>query len=271
MWELKNEDCIAGMASLTSVDVIIDDPQYSEHVHKCSRRGNTGYKGDTSRSAISSNRDLGFDFLTPEHQDACSREYARLAKRWVMVFSDTESSHLWREALERHGLEYVRTLFWHKLGCTPQFTGDRPAVAMEAITLCKPPGEDEDESELEAITLCHRPGRKRWNGGGKHGYYPFPIVLNRGGSNPRLHTTQKPIGLIAALIEDFTEEGELVLDAHAGSGTTALAAVEAGRRFVGFELDPARHRVAIDRLVGAERQVKIPNLSAKMKQEGFQL
>ena len=46
---------------------------------------------------------------------------------------------------------------------------------------------------------------------------------------PRLHTTQKPVDLMRALISDFTNPGELVLDSHAGSGTTGAACIELGR------------------------------------------
>ena len=59
--------------------------------------------------------------------EAIATQYGRLTKRWALVFSDTESAHLWREAMERAGLQYVRTCFWHKLAGAPQFTGDRPA------------------------------------------------------------------------------------------------------------------------------------------------
>jgi hypothetical protein len=79
--------------------------------------------------------------------------FARLARRWVLVFSDFESAHLWRHDLEGAGLEYVRTGIWHKGNGAPQFTGDRPAV----------PGE--------AIVICHTHGRKRWNGGGHQAWW----------------------------------------------------------------------------------------------------
>ena len=57
-WELRLGDCIEGMRAMPdkSVDVIISDPPYSEHVHKRGRRGATGYDGDGGKSAISRNR-----------------------------------------------------------------------------------------------------------------------------------------------------------------------------------------------------------------------
>lgn len=241
-WQLHLGDCIEGMRALPdkSVDHVLADPEYSERVHTCSRRGDTGYDGDTGRAAISRNRELGFAHLTDENRLAYAEQYARLALRWVLVFSDTEGAHLWRTDLERFGLQYIRTCFWHKIGGTPQFTGDRPAIA------------------LEAITVCHRPGRKKWNGGGKQGLYPFPIVLNRGGQDPRMHPTQKPLALMRALVQDFTDPGDLVLDSHTGSGTTGAACIELGRRFIGFERDPKHHAVALKRLESVQRQERLP-------------
>ena len=50
-----------------------------------------------------------------------------------------------------------------------------------------------------------------------------------------LHPTQKPVGLFAYLIRTYTNEGDLVLDPCAGSGTTAMAAIETRRRYICIE------------------------------------
>ena len=49
------------------------------------------------------------------------------------------------------------------------------------------------------------------------------------------HSAQKPIELLEYLIKTYTDEGELVLDACMGSGATAVACVNTGRHFIGFE------------------------------------
>lgn len=51
----------------------------------------------------------------------------------------------------------------------------------------------------------------------------------------RLHPTQKPVSALKPLIVAFSRPGDLVLDPFLGSGTTAVAAVELGRRYVGIE------------------------------------
>jgi DNA modification methylase len=204
-------------------DHLITDPPYSAHVHSKSMRGANGWKGEISETRV-----LGFEPLSPELLAWCGVWFGVNVERWVLVFSDTESAHLWREAIPA---DYVRTLFWRKTGGAPQFTGDRPAVA------------------CEAITACHRPGRKRWNGGGKHGFYDVPIVLDHGPNcEARVHTTQKPEALMSQLVADFTDAGELILDPFMGSGTTLVAAKRLGRRAIGIEKDERYCEIAANRL-----------------------
>jgi site-specific DNA-methyltransferase (adenine-specific) len=50
---------------------------------------------------------------------------------------------------------------------------------------------------------------------------------------------QKPLALMDVLVRLFSEPGELILDPFAGSGTTGVAALRLGRRFVGWEMNPA--------------------------------
>lgn len=54
---------------------------------------------------------------------------------------------------------------------------------------------------------------------------------------PKLHPTQKPIGLLKRLIELFTDENEVVIDPCAGSGSSLVASIELNRKAFGFEID----------------------------------
>lgn len=54
---------------------------------------------------------------------------------------------------------------------------------------------------------------------------------------PKIHPTQKPIPLLKKLIGIFTDEGDVVIDPVAGSGTTLKAAAEMNRHAYGFEVD----------------------------------
>lgn len=61
---------------------------------------------------------------------------------------------------------------------------------------------------------------------------------------PKIHPTQKPVKLLEKLICIFTDEGEVVIDPVAGSGSTLLAAMNTGRRAYGFEIKKNFHAEA---------------------------
>lgn len=73
-------------------------------------------------------------------------------------------------------------------------------------------------------------------------------------SEPRQHPTQKPIELMAWLIEKYTDSGAVVLDAYMGSGTTGVAAVRLGRSFIGIEIEPKYYAIARRRILDALAQ-----------------
>jgi 16S rRNA G966 N2-methylase RsmD len=71
----------------------------------------------------------------------------------------------------------------------------------------------------------------------------------------RYHPTQKPVAVMEWLITEFTDPGDTVLDPFMGSGTTAVAAIQNDRDYVGFELDADNYRDVIERRIGeAKRQ-----------------
>ena len=71
----------------------------------------------------------------------------------------------------------------------------------------------------------------------------------------RYHPTQKPSELVQMLIEQWTEPGDIVFDPFLGSGTTAIAAVNTGRHYIGFELNPGYFDIACKRLDEAEGNI----------------
>lgn len=62
------------------------------------------------------------------------------------------------------------------------------------------------------------------------------------------HPTQKPILLLEDLIKTFSNEGDTVVDLTIGSGSTAIAAINTNRNFIGFELDEAYFGLADERI-----------------------
>lgn len=66
-----------------------------------------------------------------------------------------------------------------------------------------------------------------------------------------VHPNQKPTDLLEYLIKTYTNEGELVLDATMGSGSTGVAAINTGRRFIGFETEEKFFATATKRIEDA--------------------
>lgn len=78
---------------------------------------------------------------------------------------------------------------------------------------------------------------------------PIGDVLAWGYTGNRHHPTEKPISVLKPLIEAFTAPDDIVLDRFAGSGTTAVAARELGRRYIAIELDAGYAYTARERLL----------------------
>lgn len=76
---------------------------------------------------------------------------------------------------------------------------------------------------------------------------PFTVVS----PNEVAHPTQKPVALMEYLIRTYTNAGETVLDNTMGSGTTGVACVRTGRRFIGIERDEKYFEIAKNRIHGA--------------------
>ena len=74
------------------------------------------------------------------------------------------------------------------------------------------------------------------------GAYEAPTVKGSGIAGA------KPLGLMRAIVRDYTRPGDLVVDPFCGSGTTALACAMEGRRCITSEVDPRTYDLAVKRL-----------------------
>ena len=80
------------------------------------------------------------------------------------------------------------------------------------------------------------------------------IEISNANQKGKNHPTQKPVELCEYLIKTYTNEGETVLDNCMGSGTTAVAALNTGRKFIGIEKEPKYCEIARKRLEQAQSQ-----------------
>lgn len=105
-------------------------------------------------------------------------------------------------------------------------------------------------SETKGTTSITNEGRKNVDGIG----YPrriikdIPVHNNLSSDKNGLHPTQKPVALFEYLIKTYTNEGDLVLDNVAGSGTTGVACQNTGRNYILIEQDTDYVKIINERL-----------------------
>ena len=83
----------------------------------------------------------------------------------------------------------------------------------------------------------------------KEGNFPRSVIKVSRVTHKQVHPTQKPVALMEYLIKTYTNEGETVLDFTMGSGSTGVACVNTGRKFIGIELDPTYYGIACERVL----------------------
>lgn len=228
-WTLHFGDCldpVTGLASLAdkSVDVCLTDPPYEAEAHTLQRR----VKRDAGTSVEV--EALNFDPITAGQRTACAVEVARSARHRAVVFCQAEAIAAWRDEFNEAGMPYRRSIPWNKPDAMPSLHGRWPGQSYEAIVLAQHPSSPP--------CPC---------GGGARSYR-----VNKSTSNGSPHPTTKPLPLMLQIVEDFTDPGDLVLDPFAGSGTTGVACLRLGRRFIGWERDPNYFEIACRRLRGDE-------------------
>lgn len=231
-------DPVSGLARLPdkSVDHVITDPPYEVEAHTKARRAATGSDHDTARGGAVAEYEIDFGPISEEDRRRAAAEMVRVSRGWVLAFCQVEAVGAWRGALVASGASWRRAMAWVKPDGAPQFTGDRPAQGFECIA-----------------AAWAGVGRSRWNGGGQRGVYVFGV--NDFGRISRPHPTSKPLSLMEALVRDFTDAGETILDPFAGSGTTGVACKRLGRSFIGWERDPKYHAIAVKRIENAREQL----------------
>jgi site-specific DNA-methyltransferase (adenine-specific) len=222
-YSLYQGDALQIVPLLSGYDHCITDPPYEAEAHTRTRRTRAVLEGRAPSA------DIAFAPITEPQR----RFLTRLRCQWLLVFCQAEAVGQYEALL---GTKYKRGVVWWKRDGAPQFTGDRPAMGYESI-----------------ICAWCQAGRSDWNAGGKRGVYEH---LVRDGE-PRLHPTQKPLGLMKDLLRDFTQHHDVVLDPFMGSATTGVACLELGRRFVGIELDPGAFQIACQRLAQASAQGRL--------------
>jgi len=126
----------------------------------------------------------------------------------------------------------------------PQFTQGKPYIKRNSEYECH---SENYHSIIKGIDVENSDG-KRYPRDILKFNYPYSQAIKN------FHPTQKPVELLEYLIKTYTNEGELVLDATIGSGSTAVAAINTNRQFIGFETDEKYFEIAQKRIAAAREK-----------------
>lgn len=236
-WMIIVGDCIAHLQQMEtrSVDAIITDPPY------CSGGSTEATRLQAKSQGIASDRSRRDDFkwfagdnMTTAGFVWLMRQVAFEAERLLvpggslLVFCDWRMWANLVPALESGGLRLQNMIVWDK-GSPGMGTGFRPTHELIA-------------------NLTNGPGRYH----SKHG--SNVLRFGRVPGAAKEHPTQKPVDLMQALVRVASPKGGLVVDPFCGSGTTGVACMREGRRFIGIERDPEYAAIARRRIASTHEQ-----------------
>jgi len=205
-------DLLPDICAKPETRVVVTDPPYSSGGFQEAGKS-VGSIGTTAGASIES------DTMSSEGYVHMMRRVIRIANAHaVYIFTDWRMWGFTREAVELGGHRVRSMLVWAKPGGG---MGARWTPQHELI--------------LWGARVKSRSGK------GASGN-----VLSFGRSGNNQHPTEKPVDLMSKIIA--TAEPGTVVDPFMGSGTTGVAAIRQGRRFIGIELDPAHFKTAVERI-----------------------
>lgn len=204
---------------------LISDPPYEQRSHDAT--------GSIRRADGRANPEaIPFEGIDLMRDDLLIRAHMKCSG-WLLCFCTTEGVAAWRDAIEANKLRYKTPLIWVKPNAQPKFNGQGPSHGHECI-----------------VSAWCGLGYSRWNGGGRRG--TLTHMINQDGSV--IHPTQKPLSLMMELVSLFSNPGEIICDPFMGSGTTGVACIKLGRRFIGIERDEKYFSIARERIAQALSQ-----------------
>lgn len=198
-----------------------------------------------------------------EAEDA-KREAKDAAREQRAIREAVEEAKTFREYLEAEGISYTTLLHLIKANIIPGWTGEGTIKNF---------GDDNISPGPEYFEQLFRVSRNQIIWGGNYYLLPpsrgfliwrkttvaenfsmamceyawmsfdsnskiFEAAPQGTKKDPRIHPTQKPVALYAWIFQHYAKPGDRILDTHLGSGSSRIAAWDAGLDFTGYEIDP---------------------------------
>ena len=194
--------------------------------------------------------DTDKDFRPAEFMHFCSKMLKKEPKAkgqapCMIVFCAFDQQMYLIELAKKYGLNNYINLVFRK-----NFSAQVLKANMKIVGNC------------EYGLIFYREKLPKFNNNGKMIFNCFDWEKD-GKDVPKYHPTQKPLKLLKKLIEIFTDEGDVVIDPCAGSGSTLVAAIETGRKDYGFEIKKDFFKDANEWVELRRKQVK------EIKEKGY--
>lgn len=208
-----------------SVDLLLTDPPYNLHAYS---RGNIHFK---SRKDL--NNDVAMWDASGFEPIAWRDEFIRVLKPSgnIFVFSCYNALGKWHEHFDPF-FDTFHVMVWHKTNPPPKIYKTSFLNSCEWI-----------------VTLWNK--GHTWNFQTQkemHNFIESPLCMGKERWREPFHPTQKPLAVLRHIVTIASNPNDVVFDPFMGVGSTGVAALEAERRFIGFEIDPHYFEAADDRL-----------------------
>lgn len=193
-------------------------------------------KNGESKLAGKSFFDTDNDFKINNFFDFCTRYLNKEPKEKgkapaMIIFCAFEQMQMVIEEGKKHGLNNSYPLIFIK-----NFSAQVLKANMKIVNAC------------EYAVVLYREKLPKFNNNGKMIFNWFPWEVEK--DKNKIHPTQKPIPVLKRLIEIFTDEGDVVIDPVAGSGSTLIACKQLNRSAYGFEIKKDFYKKAVEWLNG---------------------
>lgn len=227
-----NDDCFNYLSKIesNSIDLILVDPPYL--ISKES--GFKNYSDNTTDEIRKKFGNISIDFGDWDKQeldwDLLFNEYYRILKKGgtLIFFFDIWKSSMIKEVAEKNKFKQLRICQWQK---------SNPVPINSKLNYLS--------NAIEYFFSFVKGGKPTFNSEYDNGIYKYPICH---GNERYDHPTQKPLELMKDLIRKHSNEGDLVLDTFAGTGTTGHAALLLNRKFILIEQNVEYYQIIQDRL-----------------------
>ncbi|MBQ0058301.1 MAG: DNA adenine methylase [Bacteroidales bacterium] len=233
-----------------SIDFILTDPPYNLGQHST---GNIPLPGRSAMNNDVAEWDM-IDFNPEEWAD----EFIRILKPTGNLFIFTSYNQLgrWYNALD-HRFDTSNFMIWHK-------TNPAPKIFKAGFL-----------NSCEMIFTCWNK-KHTWNfisQAEMHNFIESPICMKPERLSDPKHPAQKPISILKKMIEIASNKDDIIFDPFMGVGSTGVAALELGRRFIGVELDETYFNAAKKRVDEAIKttftaQQMLNQFAESMEEEG---